>query len=273
MHEKIDDWKAVKPEDLGRFDPSEIIYRWAKMSKSSGNVVTPDEAAERFGADSLRVYEMFVAPFDETVQWSEEGIRGSSKFLARVHRLVAQAGGGWSPDWRGRISGAAGKDRDLRRKTHQTLLRVADDLENFRFNTAVAGLMEWTNAMYEVANALPSGTRSAALDEAVEYFVLVLAPFAPHLADELWTAGLGQSGFLYRHPWPQADPDVAKNDEITLVVQVNGKVRDKLTAPADLGQDDLQALALASPKVVEALGGDAPKKVIVVPGKLVNVVV
>ncbi len=271
--EKIDDWKAVKPEDLARFDPSEIVYRWAKMSKSSGNVVTPDEAAERFGADSLRVYEMFVAPFDETVQWSEEGIRGSSKFLARVYRLVAQGSVGWSPNWRDRVGDAAGKDRDLRRKTHQTLLRVAEDLENFRFNTAVAGLMEWTNAMYEVANALPAGTRSAALDEAVEYFVLALAPFAPHLADELWTAGLGQSGFLYRHPWPQADPAVAKNDEITLVVQVNGKVRDKLTVPADLSQNDLQALALASPKVREALGDNTPKKIIVVAGKLVNVVV
>jgi leucyl-tRNA synthetase len=271
--EKIDDWKAIKPEDLSKFNASEVVYRWAKMSKSAGNVVTPDEASERFGADSLRVYEMFVAPFDETVQWSEEGIRGSSKFLARVYRLVAQVRDGWTPDWRDRVSEASGKDRDLRRKTHQTLLRVSDDLENFRFNTAVAGLMEWVNAMYEVVNALPSGSRSAALDEAVEYLVLALAPFAPHLTDELWTAGLGQTGFLYRHPWPQADPNVAKNDEITLVVQVNGKVREKLTAPADLDQDALQALALASPKVQEALGGNAPKKIIVVPGKLVNIVV
>ena len=271
--EKIDDWKAIKPEDLPKFDPNEVVYRWAKMSKSAGNVVTPDEAAERFGADSLRVYEMFVAPFDETVQWSEEGIRGSSKFLARVYRLVAQFSDGWTPNWRDTVSAASGKERDLRRKTHQTLLRVSDDLEDFRFNTAVAGLMEWVNAMYEVANTLPAGARSAALDEAIELFIPTLAPFAPHLADELWTAGLGQSGFLYRHPWPQADPEVAKNDEITLVVQVNGKVRDKLTAPADLGQDALQALALSSLKVVEALGGNAPKKVIVVPGKLVNVVI
>ena len=271
--EKIDDWKAIKPEDLSKFSDSEIIYRWAKMSKSAGNVVTPDEAAERFGADSLRVYEMFVAPFDETVQWSEEGIRGSAKFLARVYRLVAQWSEGWSPGWRETIAEASGKDRDLRRKTHQTITRVSDDLENFRFNTAVAGLMEWTNAMYEVANALAPGTRSAALDEAMEYFVLALAPFAPHLADELWTVGLGQSGFLYHHPWPEADPSAAKNDEITLVVQVNGKVRDKITAPADLDQAALQALALASPKVVEALGENAPKKVIVVPGKLVNVVI
>ena len=271
--EKIEDWKAVKPEDLARFDPSEISYRWAKMSKSAGNVVTPDEAAERFGADSLRVYEMFVAPFEETVQWSEEGIRGSSKFLARVYRLVASWAGGWTPDWRATAAEATGKDRDLRRKTHQTLLRVADDLESFRFNTAVAGLMEWVNTAYEVANALPSGTRSTALDEAIEYLTLALAPFAPHLADELWTEGMGQSGFLYRHPWPQADPEVAKKDEITLVVQVNGKVRDKMTAPADADQDALKALALASPKVAEALNGSTPKKVIVVPGKLVNVVV
>jgi len=271
--EKIEDWKAVKPEDLARFDPSKISYRWAKMSKSAGNVVTPDEAAERFGADSLRVYEMFVAPFEETVQWSEEGIRGSSKFLARVYRLVAQWGEGWTPDWRMTTAEASGRDRDLRRKTHQTLFRVSDDLEAFRFNTAVAGLMEWVNLAYEVANALPPGARSAALDEAVEYLVLAIAPFAPHLADELWTEGLGQSGFLYRHPWPQADPEVAKKDEITLVVQVNGKVRDKMTAPADADQDALQALALASPKVSEALNGNAPKKVIVVPGKLVNVVV
>ena len=271
--EKIEDWKAVKPEDLARFDPSEITYRWAKMSKSAGNVVTPDEAAERFGADSLRVYEMFVAPFEETVQWSEEGIRGSSKFLARVYRLVAQWGEGWTPDWRMTAAEASGKDRGLRRKTHQTLFRVADDLEAFRFNTAVAGLMEWVNLAYDVANALPPGARSAALDEAVEYLVLALAPFAPHLADELWTEGLGQTGFLYRHSWPSADPEVAKKDEITLVVQVNGKVRDKMTAPADADQDTLRSLALASPKVAEALNGNEPKKIIVVPGKLVNVVV
>ena len=271
--DKIEDWKAIKPDEMDRFDPSEITYRWAKMSKSAGNVVTPDEAAERFGADSLRVYEMFVAPFEETVQWSEEGIRGSSKFLGRVYRLVAQWGPGWSPAWRTTVGEASGKDRDLRRKTHQTLTRVADDLEGFRFNTAVAGLMEWVNVMYDVSNGLADGSRSAALDEAIEYVTLALAPFAPHLADELWTEGLGQTGFLYKHPWPQSDPDVAKKDEITLVVQINGKVRDKMTAPADADQSALSALALASPKVAEALAGNAPKKVIVVPGKLVNVVV
>ncbi len=273
LDEPVDDWVVVKPEERADYPPDELLWRWAKMSKSKGNVVTPDEMAAQYGADALRLYEMFVAPFEETVQWSEEGIRGSFKFLARVYRMVAQHGVGYDGLWQERLEILSDRDKALRRKTHQSITRVADDLENFRFNTAVAGLMEWTNAMYEVANALPGGTtRSAALDEAMALFVPVLAPFAPHLADELWTAGLGQKGFLYRQPWPQADPDAARNEEITLIVQINGKVRDKLLAPADATNADLEALALASPRVREQMGG-SPKKVIVVPGKLVNIVI
>jgi leucyl-tRNA synthetase len=271
--EAIDDWKVVKPEERADYPPDQLIWRWAKMSKSKGNVVTPDEIAAQYGADALRLYEMFIAPFEETVQWSEEGIRGSAKFLARVYRLVAQQSAGYDGLWHERLNGLSEREKALRRKTHQSITRVEDDLENFRFNTAVAGLMEWTNAMYEVSNALPAGTRSAALDEAIALFVQVLAPFAPHLADELWTAGLGQSGFLYKHPWPESDASAARNEEMTLIIQINGKVRDKLTAPADTPNADLEALALASPRVREQLNGSSPKKVIVVPGKLVNVVI
>ena len=165
------------------------------------------------------------------------------------------------------------KTRYLRRKTHQTITRVADDIESFRFNTAVAGLMEWVNMMYEVANPLPAGARSAALDEALEYLIPALAPFAPHLSPTNSGEAYGFSGFLYKHPWPVADSEVAKADEITLVVQVNGKVRDKLIAPADADNAALEALALASEKIKEQLNGSAPKKIIVVPGKLVNIVV
>ena len=269
--EKIEDWVPLKREEKGVYPDDRTVYRWVKMSKSLYNVVTPDEAAERYGADSLRVYEMFVTPFEETVQWSEDGIRGSSKFLERVYRIVSQFSGGFSTGWRDRIGEGDARDRALRRKTHQTVAKVADDLENFRFNTSVAALMEWVNTMYATANALGPGQRSAALDEAIEYLVVALAPLAPHLADELWTEALGQTGFLYKHPWPQSDPQVAKEDEITLVVQVNGKVRDKLTAPADSDSATLEALALASPRVQEFLNGP-PKKVIVVPGRLVNIV-
>ena len=271
--EPIEDWVAIKPEDLSKYKSDDLIYRWAKMSKSAGNVVTPDETAGKYGADSTRVYEMFIAPFEETVQWSEDGIRGSFKFLARVYRLVAQQSEGWTPGWRERLDAGDAKEKSLRRKTHQTIVKIADDLEHFRFNTSVAGLMEWVNAMYEIANALPAGRRSAALDEAIENLILVLAPFAPHLADELWQVGLGQSGFLYKHAWPESDPEVAKADEITLVVQVNGKVRDKITAPAGLDNESLKAIALESERVQEHTNGKTIRNVIVVPGKLVNIVV
>jgi leucyl-tRNA synthetase len=270
--EPIEDWKALRPEEVDAYPADRIEYRWAKMSKSKGNVVTPDEVAESYGADSLRVYEMFVAPFEENVQWSEEGIRGSSKFLARVWRLVAQYADSMSAsEWRSKVADVVGKERDLRRKTHQTIQKVTDDLENFRFNTAVAALMELTNLMYEVSNSLEQGARSAAIDEAIETLIPLLSPFAPHIADELWEA-IGEKGFLYHGSWPEADASVAAADEITLVVQVNGKVRDKLMAAAGADNATLEAMALASPKVLEHLQGRPPKKVIVVPGKLVNVV-
>jgi leucyl-tRNA synthetase len=132
--------------------------------------------------------------------------------------------------------------------------------------------MEWVNLMYEVSNALPKGRRSSALDEAIEYLIRLIAPYAPHLADELWEA-LGNDGFLYRNPWPISDANIAKADEITLIVQINGKVRDKMTAPADADNASIVALALASPRIRELLGGAEPKKVIPVAGKLVNIVI
>ncbi len=276
--DKIEDWVPLKPDDAGKYSQDEIVYRWAKMSKSMGNVVTPDEAAEKYGADALRVYEMFVAPFEETVQWSEEAIRGSAKFLGRVYRLVAQHGPGFSANWPDKLDTGTDENnparRALRRKTHQTMGKVADDLENFRFNTAVAALMEWVNVIADTAQAVRSeqGERSAALDEALQMLVLLLSPIAPHLTDELWTKGLGLSGFLYKHSWPHSDPEVAKEDEITLIVQVNGKVRDKIAAQAQTSSGDLEALALGSPRIQELLTGLAVRKVIVVPGKLVNIV-
>ena len=272
--EPIEDWKVLRPEELATYPKDQIIYRWVKMSKSLRNVVTPDETAEKYGADALRVYEMFVAPFEETVQWSEDGIRGSAKFLQRVYRLTAQYVDGFSRiGWREKIErGLSDPEKALRRKTHQTIAKVTDDLESFRFNTSVAALMEWVNLMYEVSNALPKGRRSSALDEAIEYLIRLIAPYAPHLADELWEA-LGNDGFLYRNPWPISDANIAKADEITLIVQINGKVRDKMTAPADADNASIVALALASPRIRELLGGAEPKKVIPVAGKLVNIVI
>ena len=266
--ESVIDWKVLKPEEVATYPEDQIIWRWARMSKSKGNVVTPDQAAADYGADALRTYEMFIAPFEETVQWSESGIQGASRFMGRVYRLVTQ----YADETASAPDPGATQFKALRRKTHQTIAKVTDDVEHFRFNTAVAALMEWVNTIYEVYNQVGKGVRDEALDEATAILPQLLAPIAPHLADELWER-LGNTGFLYRHPWPESDAVIAAADEITLVVQVNGKVRDKLTAPASADKAALEALALASPKVIEALNGSAPKKVIVVPGKLVNVVI
>jgi leucyl-tRNA synthetase len=269
--EHVIDWKVLKPEELATFPPEQIIWRWARQSKSRGNVVTPDEVAKEFGADALRTYEMFVAPFEEDVQWSKDGIRGSAKFLGRVWRIVDQHAAGFDRKaWRDKIADSPNKA--LRRKTHQTIAKVGDDIDGFRFNTAVAALMELVNTIYDASAKAPRDRRDAAIDEAVETLVMLISPIAPHLADELWER-LGQTGYLYKHPWPEADPAVARADEITLVVQINGKVRDKLTAAADSDSASLQELALTSPRIKELLAGQPPKKVIVVPGKLVNIVV
>lgn len=269
----IENWKVLRPTERDTIPEDEWVWRWTKMSKSYGNVVTPDEAAERFGADALRVYEMFVAPFEDTVQWSEEGIRGSARFLARVWRLVTRYADGFSSqDWQTSIADAQGQELALRRKTHLTIAKLTDDMENFRFNTTVAALMEWVNAMYQISHLLPGGHRSYALDEAIEYLVVLLAPIAPHIADEMWEC-LGKAGFLYRYPWTASDPTVTKVAEMTLVIQFNGKFRDRLTVPTDMPEDSVTALALANPKIQQTLAGGQPTSVIVVPGKVVNVVV
>jgi leucyl-tRNA synthetase len=269
----IENWKVLRPEERATIPEEQWVWRWVKMSKSYGNVVTPDEMAAQYGADALRIYELFVAPFEETVLWSEEGIRGAARFLARVWRLVARHAEGFDATvWRTSIAQAQGDEMALRRKTHQTIAKVTEDLESFRFNTALAALMEWVNAMYEVSQRLPDRQRSAALDEAIEHLVVLLSPFAPHIADEMWE-GLRQMGFLYRHPWPTPDATVASVEEVILVIQVNGKVRDRLTVPADADEDTVRVLALASPKVQYSLADREPAKVIVVLGRVVNVVI
>ncbi len=270
----IEDWKVLRPEERETLPKEQWVWRWVKMSKSYGNVVTPDEAVAQYGADALRVYIMFVAPFEETVQWSEEGIRGCMRFLGRVWRLVLRHAEGFNPQsWRAAIASVSGPELELRRKTHRTILKVTQDLEDFAFNTAVAALMEWTNAMYEISNALAPGERSAALDEAIEHLCVLLSPFAPHLADELWER-LGQQGFLYQHPWPQADAELAASrDMMTIVVQVNGKLRDRLQVPADMEMAQIEQLALEQPAIRKYTDGKHIVKIVSVPQKLINIVV
>jgi leucyl-tRNA synthetase len=237
-----------------------IDARAYKMSKARGNVINPDEVVKEYGADSLRLYEMFMGPLEATKPWSMHGVEGVYRFLSRVWRLFI--------DDRAetvKLADAvrdAEPDRDTLRKLHQTIQKVTDDLDGMRFNTAIAAMMELTNHLTK----LEVRPRSV-----LERFVLVLSPFAPHLAEELWHT-LGHKQTLAYEAWPKYDPALTKADEIEVPVQVNGKVRSKLTVPADVSDDVLKEAALKDAKVIESLGGKAVRKVIVVPKKLVNIV-
>src|SRR5579884_456705 len=277
--EPIEDWKVLRPEERKTFPPDQIVWRWVKMSKSKGNVVTPDEIAEKYGADSLRVYGLFVAPFEDTVQWTDTGIEAAHRYVNRVWRLWTEMRPHYRPDWRenlGALSSLEGQERNLRRKLHQTIRKVGEDIESFRFNTCIAALMELTNDLSafrnELGNKAPTEPQAILISEVLETLTSLLSPIAPHLADEFWER-LGQEGFTFRQPWPQFDPEVAAEEAITIVVQVNGKVRDRLLVPVDMPDSEIEKLALESEKVRAELDGKQVRKVIAVPGKLVNVVI
>lgn len=247
---------------------------WIKMSKSKGNVVTPDEIVSRFGADSLRVYELFVAPLTDSVQWSEDGINGMYRFLNRVWRVVQDYGDNYDPDWRKNArqeTDATPQNRALARKTHQTIRKVTEDIEGLQFNTAAAALMELMNELSKYVQSAGMKGKSAVFSEALEMLLTLLSPMAPHITDELWSQ-LGHDGFMQSLSWPEYDPEVAKADEITIVVQVNGKMRDKLIVPADTDPKEIERLVLDSDKVKPMLEGKQVRNIIVVPGRLVNVV-
>lgn len=278
--EPIEDWKVLRPDEWDSVPESDRVYRWVKMSKSSYNVVTPDEMARKYGADSLRLYGLFVAPFEDTVQWSDKGIEGANRFLNRVWRLWTDLRSYYNAGWRD--APAANSDQDesvkpLRRKLHQTIRKVSDDLENFRFNTCVAALMEFTNELSLFRNSLATETptlpQTALISEILETLPLILSPMTPHVADEMWER-LDKSGSTYRHEWPVFDPEAVLEDEITIVVQVNGKVRDRLTVPFGTSEAEVERQALACDKVVRELeGGKSLRKVISVAGKLINFVI
>lgn len=238
-----------------------------RMSKSRGNVITPDDVVARYGADILRVYLLFMAPFENNVIWDEEGISGAERFLQRVWRLCHGAGQEASHGAEGQAAGSA--EERLRRATHKTIRRVSEDVDSFKFNTALAALMEWTNALGE---HLAEYGQTTAFREASEVLIRLLAPFAPHIAEELW-ARRGGAFSVHHQPWPAYDPALTVDAVITLIVQVNGKVRDRLAVPAGIAGDQARDMALASPRVQDYLDGRVPSQVIVVPGRLVNVVV
>ncbi len=232
-----------------------------KMSKSRGNVVAPDELVARYGADTVRAYLMFFARWDMGAPWNSSGIEGTARWVRRVWALITEPGKPGHPD--------ATLLRDLRRKVHQSLKRITRDFESFEFNTIVSSLMELMNEMYKAREAGVTGAPE--WEEAIDIYLRMMAPVTPHIAEELWMR-LGKAYSIHTQTWPVVDEEAAAEDMVTLIVQVNGKVRDRIIVPIGIGDDEAKAAALASVGAQKYLEGRAPKKVIVVPGKLVNIV-
>jgi leucyl-tRNA synthetase len=233
-----------------------------KMSKSRGNVVSPDELVSRYGADTVRAYLMFFARWEMGAPWNSSGIEGAARWVRRTWSLITDPAHAGSPN--------PEVLRSMRRRVHQTLRKVTRDFESFEFNTIVSGLMELLNDLYKAREAGAAG--SAEWDEAQDIYLRMMAPVTPHIAEELWKR-LGKPYSIHTQHWPEVDEAAATEEEITLVVQVNGKVRDRITVPVGIAEEDAKSLALSSEAVKKFLNSGQPRKVILVPGKLVNIVV
>jgi leucyl-tRNA synthetase len=265
--------KAMRDVGAARYDePFLRLYNQGvilgpdgnRMSKSRGNVVNPDDYVARYGADVVRIYLMFIGPWDQGGPWDLNGIEGAARLVQRVWTVAttdssAAPAGDVTP---GEVAG-------LRRWTHRTIQRVTNDIEQFRFNTMVAAVMEFVNELMRARATRLAQTES--WREAIETLTLLLAPSAPHLAEELW-ARRGGPYSVHQQPWPVADAALAAAETVEMVVQVNGKVRDRLTVPVDLDEAAARAAALASPRVAGQTQGKSPRRVIYVPGRLINIV-
>ncbi|RLB07631.1 MAG: leucine--tRNA ligase [Deltaproteobacteria bacterium] len=273
--------KVLRDMDIVSFDEpftnlltqGMVIKDGAKMSKSKGNIVDPDDMIERYGADTTRLFSLFAAPPEKDLDWKEEGVEGSYRFLHRVWRLVYELRGYLSeqPPPRGKTDLPEGLWQ-LRQKVHKTIKKVTEDIERFHFNTAIAAVMELVNHIYQIKDKIEDTPLARSTwRETLESLVLLLSPFVPHIAEELWEA-LGKKSSVIKAPWPEYDPEAIAEEEILIVVQVNGKLRDRLLVPASAKEDEIKERALASPKVKKHIEGKEVKKTIIVPKRLVNIV-
>jgi leucyl-tRNA synthetase len=275
----IEPFKALRNQGMilsaeKRVDENGREY-FEKMSKSKGNVITPDEMAAEFGADALRGYEMFISDFTQTVPWNTQGVPGVRRWLDRVWRIVLEPEADAPQSAHAQPTTAvtaltAPTDKDLRRVAHQTIQKYERDLAGFSFNTVISAMMEFTNALYKARDAGLAGT--AVWRECIDILVKLLAPIAPHMAEELWER-MGCAYSIHQQSWPAFDAAAATEDEITIPVQVNGKLRDRVVVAANADEATIKALALQADNVVKFIDGKTPRQVIYVKGRMVNVVV
>ena len=246
-----------------------VLMDGSKMSKSKGNTVSPVELVENYGADTARLFILFAAPPERDLEWSEQGVEGCFKFLNRVYRLVDELAPVTKLDHE--FGNLTKTDKDMRAKTNNTLKKVTEDLnDRFGFNTAIAALMELINDLYKYKEL--DDRNDAVIKEAIEAVVVILAPFAPHLGEELWLM-IGKEASVFDIAWPEYDKSAIQLDEVEIIVQVNGKVRNKINAPVGIDQEAMKDLALNDEKIKEFIEDKDVVKVIAIPSKLVNIVV
>jgi leucyl-tRNA synthetase len=259
------------------FTQGMVIKDGAKMSKSLGNTVSPDDMVARYGADAVRMYTLFAAPPDRDLDWQDTGIEGIQRFLGRVYRFFVRnsvAAKSVPNSETGQPPSLPPQARSIQRKLHQTIKRVSNDFQGrWHFNTCISAVMELVNELYGAEESIASGSVPASLVAEVQHSIaLLLAPMAPYLAHELWEM-TGETSNLLKAPWPKFDPTLAAEDEIEIPVQINGKLRGKIVVAATATDEEVKQAALADEKVRAATAGKQVVKIIVVPKKLVNIVV
>ena len=245
-----------------------------KMSKSRGNTVSPEEIIAKYGADTARLFILFAAPPDRDLEWSDQGVEGSFRFLNRIWRLVMECRQEISIDGIVDQTNLSSEDKELRFVLHHTIKRVTTDIsERFNFNTAISAIMELVNAIYTYRDKVEAGkVNTAILAEAINNMLIMLAPFSPHMASELWEH-IGNNHSIHEQRWPEWDPEALVKDEIEIVIQVNGKLRERLSVSPQASKEELEEIALNLEKIKDFISGKSVVKVIVVPKKLVNIVV
>ncbi|MBD3291837.1 MAG: leucine--tRNA ligase, partial [Armatimonadia bacterium] len=268
-------WVSFREPFASLFTQGMVYKDGAKMSKSRGNVVSPDALNDEYGTDTGRLYSLFVGPPDQDTEWSDEGVVGAHRFLWRVWRLVTENTDGWDEQFAGALpEDGTEAQREMRRKTHQTIMKVSDDFEGMHFNTAIAAIMELSNELGDFVGSMDveDAADRAVFSEGLHAMVMLLSPITPHICDELWVR-MGQEPSLFERDWPEADESLAEEESITIVVQVNGKVRDNIDVPAGTDMDDAVEMALEREKVAKYVEGKEIAKTIKVPDKLINLVV